>query len=69
MKTKFYIVNKSDNTAIHKSHADQVATYLLGRVVENYMVIKSDSLGDRVIDWKYLKSNSYNHITAICNAY
>lgn len=69
MKTKYYIINKSDNKAIHKSHADQVATHLLGKNTDNYIVLKTDDLGQRVIDWTYLKSNTHNHITALCEAY
>lgn len=54
MKTKYYIINKSDNLVIQYSSlnpsADKVWSYLLGRRLENFIVVKSDDYGDRVID-------------------
>jgi hypothetical protein len=46
---KFRIINKSDSKIISKGNPDDVALYLLGRNLDNYIIVKSDLLGDRTI--------------------
>lgn len=50
MKTKFRLVNKSDNIVLTFSSASSVAYHLIGRRVSNYIVIKSDDKTDRVVE-------------------
>lgn len=50
VKTKYRVINKSDNLIKCFSKAHDVATYLLGRRVSNYLVIKSDEVyADRLV--------------------
>ena len=49
MKTKFRLINKSDNKVESFGYARDVAAFLLGRRIDNYLVIKSDELGDRLV--------------------
>lgn len=56
MRTKFRLINKSDNVIQTYSDSRDIATFLLGRRVDNYIIVKSDETGDRVIvflrpDW------------------
>ena len=52
MKTKYRIINKSDNVIKCFSKPHDVAIFLLGRRVSNYIVIKSDDiLGDRLVSF------------------
>lgn len=50
MKTKFRLVNKSDNIVLTFSSASSLAHHLLGRRISNYIVIKSDDKADRVVE-------------------
>lgn len=50
MKTKFRLVNKSDNIVLTFSSARSVAYHLIGRRISNYIVIKSDDKTDRVVE-------------------
>lgn len=56
MNSKYRTINKSDNKIMTTSDPAFVAQYLIGRRLDNYMVIKSDSRGDRLIS---LKANNY----------
>lgn len=50
MKTKYRVINKSDNLTKCFSKAHDVAIFLLGRRVPNYLVIKSDeAYADRLV--------------------
>lgn len=56
MKSKLRLINKSDNVIKTYSDPRDIATFLLGRNVNNYIIVKSDDLGDRVVvflmpDW------------------
>ncbi len=50
MKTKFRLINKSDNVVKSFTKTHDVSIHLLGRRISNYIVIKSDDYGDRVIN-------------------
>lgn len=50
MKTKYRLINKSDNLIKCFSNAHDVSIFLLGRRVTNYLVIKSDEVyADRLV--------------------
>ena len=52
-KTTFRLIPRDNNKIITYSGgaaAAEVAVYLLGRRVSAYMIIKSDSRGDRLVD-------------------
>ena len=50
MKTKYRVINKSDNVIKCFSKPRDVAIFLLGRRVSNYLVIKSDEVyADRLV--------------------
>lgn len=49
MKTKFRIINKSNNIVISKSKPRDVAVFMWGRSIDAYLVIKSDLNGDRIV--------------------
>lgn len=54
MKTKYRVINKSDNLIKSFIKAHDVAIFFLGRRVLNYMVIKSDECGDRLVQFDKL---------------
>jgi hypothetical protein len=50
MKAKYRVINKSDNVIKCFSKAHDVAIFLLGRRVSNYLVIKSGEVyADRLV--------------------
>ena len=49
MKTKYRIINKSNNTVITESRPYGVGVFLLGRRIDNYIIVKSDERGDRLM--------------------
>ena len=55
--TKYRLINKSDNKVMTATTAMAVSIYLLGRNISNYIVIKSDLNGDRIVAFS---SNEYN---------
>ena len=67
IKTKYYVINKSGNRIIHMSYPNQVSLYMWGRRFDNYCVLKSDSFGDRVVDWKFLTTGTLDDIEYICS--
>jgi hypothetical protein len=48
MKTVYRIINKSDNKVVTKSDPEDVAIWLLGRRLSNYIIVKSVDSHDRV---------------------
>jgi len=48
-KVKYRTINKSDNIVMTAPTAATVGAYMLGRLVNNYIVIKSSDSGDRVV--------------------
>lgn len=55
-ETVYRVINKSDNKVMTFSLAKDVAVYMLGRRLDNYIVIKSSDSGDRVVvftDYEY----------------
>jgi hypothetical protein len=55
----YRIIDQRDNAVIVKESADGVALFLLGLVVQNYLIVKSD--GDKYSAF-VLKSREYNKI-------
>lgn len=49
MKTVFRVINRSDNIVQQWRNPTDIAVFLLGRRIDNYMIIKSDDKGDRLI--------------------
>lgn len=49
MKTVFRVINRSDNIVQQWRNPTDIAVFLLGRRIHNYMIIKSDDKGDRLI--------------------
>jgi hypothetical protein len=46
------IYKKDDNNKIYEfCSAHSVAIFMLGRIVSNYIVVKSDANGDRVVNF------------------
>ena len=62
MKTKYRVINKSDNLIKSFTKAHDVAIFFLGRRVLNYMVIKSDENGDRLVQFDTLDNFEINAI-------
>jgi hypothetical protein len=55
-KTMYRIINKSYNMAMTLPTAAAVGAYMLGRRLDNYIVIKSSDSGDRIVvftDYEY----------------
>ena len=48
----YRLINKSDNKITQYRKEDEIFIYLLGRRISNYILIKSDDSGDRVINIK-----------------
>lgn len=46
---EFRVINKSDNIVLTFRAAKSVAAFLLGCRIDNFIVVKSDEIGDRVI--------------------
>jgi hypothetical protein len=46
---KLRIINKSDNKVLSYGNPDDAADYLFGRNLTNFLVIKSDERGDRLV--------------------
>ena len=49
MKAIFRVINRSDNMLQQYRNPTDIATFLCGRRIDNYMIIKSDDQGDRLI--------------------
>ncbi len=47
--TVYRVINKSDNLVRHFRQASEVAIYMRSRRLTNYIVIKSDNTGDRLL--------------------
>lgn len=62
---KFRIINKSDNRVISYGNPATAASYLYNMNYGNYMVIKSDLTGDRLVQYfmNYPATNSVAEIT------
>lgn len=62
----FYIVPKKQESKVDLrivSLADGVATFLLGRILSDYIIVKSDVDGDRVVT---CCGRNYNDIVSDC---
>ena len=49
MKPIFRVINCSDNIVKQSRDPANIAVFLLGRRIDNYMIIKSDDRGDRLV--------------------
>lgn len=47
--TVYRLINKSNNTVDFYRDPNAIAAYLLGRRISNFLVIKSDDTGDRLV--------------------
>lgn len=47
--TVYRLVNKSDNRVDHFRDPSSLAAHMLGKRLSNYLVIKSDERGDRLV--------------------
>lgn len=59
MTTIYRVINRSDNKIKQYRNPHDVAVFFLGRLLRNYMVIKSDDQGDRLF---VLDSGDFNDI-------
>jgi len=50
---KFWIINRVTGRSIMRSTPGQVGTYFLGRRTSEYILVKSDDKGDRVVNLSY----------------
>lgn len=53
----YRIINKNDNKVVCKTLAAFVASYLLGRSLKDYIIIKSDETSDRIFNTLTCKSD------------
>lgn len=51
MSTVYRIVARDDNKVVQFREASRVGSFLLGRRITAYIVIKTDEHGDRVYNW------------------
>ena len=51
MPTIYRVVPRDDNRVYQFREASRVGSFMLGRRLGAYLVVKSDELGDRVINW------------------
>ena len=58
MKIKYRVINKSDNLVKSFTKAHDVSIFMLGRRVPNYLVIKSDDSGDRLVQFDNFEINA-----------
>ena len=49
MKAIFRVINRSDSMLQQYRNPTDITTFLWGRRIDNYMIIKSDDQGDRLI--------------------
>lgn len=50
MPTVYHVINRSDATAYRQSrHVREVSIWMLGRKISNWIIVKSDGQGDRVV--------------------
>lgn len=56
--TIYRVINKSDNKIWQSRDANGVAIWFLGRRVDNFIVVKSDEHGDRVVKFGDYEVNS-----------
>jgi hypothetical protein len=50
MPVVYHVINRSDATAYRQSrHVREVSIWMLGRKISNWIIVKSDSGGDRVV--------------------
>lgn len=45
----YRIINKSDNKVVQFRDPSSLAAHMLGKRISNYLVIKSDEQGDRLV--------------------
>jgi hypothetical protein len=51
MPTVYHVINRSDATAYRQSrYVREVSIWMLGRRISNWIIVKSDEGGDRVVD-------------------
>ena len=46
----YRLINKSDNKIEQYRSANKLSSFMLGRRISSYIVIKSDEKGDRIVD-------------------
>jgi hypothetical protein len=56
--TIYRVINKSDDKIWQTRDANKVAIWFLGRRVDNFIVVKSDEEGDRVVKFGDCEVNS-----------
>jgi hypothetical protein len=56
--TIYRVINKSNNKIRHSRDANKVACWFLGRRVNNFIVVKSDEEGDRVVKFSEFDADS-----------
>jgi hypothetical protein len=51
MPTVYHVINRLDATAYRQSRCvREVSIWMLGRKISNWIIVKSDGQGDRVVD-------------------
>lgn len=64
--TVYRIINKKTNEMSAFELSESVGAYMLGRPIHEYMIIKSDQRGDRIINIDWRRSSDINVIIADC---
>ena len=65
MKAIFRVINRSDNMLQQYRNPTDIAIFLWGRRIDNYMIIKSDDKGDRLIALESGNINTIKHQLSI----
>ena len=65
MKAIFRVINRSDNMLQQYRNPTDIATFLWDRRIDNYMIIKSDDKGDRLIALESGDINTIKHQLSI----
>ena len=60
MATVFRVINKFDNKVMSFRGNDDVALFLSGKTLENWLVIRSDSKGDKLL--KFASDQTYHDL-------
>ena len=61
---KFFIVNKNSGSTIQKDSAYRVAAFMLGKLIDVFIIIKLENDNARIIELEHGESS---HIEKMCN--
>jgi hypothetical protein len=70
--TQLLLINRKTTEVVKSTSgscelaAKTISAFMLGRDIENYICVKSDDTGDRVVNWANLKNNTVTAIQKLC---